>query len=435
MLWLFNIITFFEIIEILYATKKTRQILSVHNVFFVSVVINFILYLQRWSTYFIQDCSYLTFSIIIVSQILVTSFDIINIKKEVHNQKYAITDYGFRVKKFLIGDFSFCASSAILLLCLLCSMAENYTSYGTLLPFLNDIDAHKNTVPIFGTIWRSLYPVGLIFFFLELRIYKKHILSYLFLLSIIMYMLLSGGSRFWSVLSIGSAIIFYFVYCKPKIKIKTIMLFSFLAFLFIIVLLKMGYSRLTVMTFEEKIGYIGPFANTSLGEVAAWYYGYFPYSFYNLNLTLSNIQENSLYTYGLFFLLPVLLVTKSYKIMDISSYDQIAMSVRVITNSSATVATAFFEFYADFGPLFFLSIIFYLWLLYSLRNSKSVFGAAGYSYLLLCWSLFNFYNVISNGIPYTMLLVLFVCCKLFIYKDKRININNARFTRYIKERI
>lgn len=414
---LFYLVAIVEMVEIIFVTRKTRIFFSAHNVFFVTIVFNFLLYLQNWSTFFVNACADLTYFLIIASQIIVTVFDLICFRKEVKQKHKSISNRKFKVKKIVIDKISIEASTILLFICLLCSMIENFSSYGTLFPFFNDIDAHKNTTAVFGTIWRSVYPIALIFFIIENSNEKKRIHSFLFLIFVAAYMLLSGGSRFWSVLSIGSSAIFYFVFYKPKLKLKNVLFICFLMICFVAVLLKMGISRLTVMTYEEKIGYIGPFSNTAFGEVAAWYYGYFPYSFYNLNLTLQNIHENHLYTYGLFFILPVLLVTKLYKLLGIQSYDQIALSVRVITNSSATVATAFFEFYADFGYLFPISIIFYLILLESLHSSKTVFGEAGYSYFLLCWGLFNFYNVVSNGIPYTMLLLLWFLCKIFIYKE------------------
>ena len=179
-------------------------------------------------------------------------------------------------------------------------------------------------------------------------------------------------------------------------------------------LLEMGATRLNVMTYKEKISYNGPFSNTFLGEAASWYYGYFPYSFYNLNLTLINIQSNHLYTYGQFFILPFLYVTKIYKLLGVGTYDELALSVRVIVNSGATVATAYFEFFADFGIFFILPIIFYLTMLHKLEIKNTVFSLGAYSYCILVWGFFCFYNVFSNGIPYTFMLLLFLVCKFFV---------------------
>lgn len=77
----FYIISTLEIIELIYAFKRTKQLLSIHNVFFVSIVINFFLYLQNWSTDFITDCSTITYTVIVFSQITVMLYDLIYMKR------------------------------------------------------------------------------------------------------------------------------------------------------------------------------------------------------------------------------------------------------------------------------------------------------------------------------------------------------------------
>ncbi len=166
-------------------------------------------------------------------------------------------------------------------------------------------------------------------------------------------------------------------------------------------------------TYMELIAYNGPLKNTIFSNVMSWFYGYFPYSFYNLNLTLQNIQTNGICTYGKFFVLPFLYATKLYKLTTLD-YENLALAVRVITNTSATVATAFFEFYSDFGYLFFLPMMFYCFCMYKFQVRNTLFCQGVYSYCLVCLFLFNFYNIFSSGIPYTFILLWYLYNKLLV---------------------
>ena len=401
--------TIIEVIEMIYSFKRTHKFLTIQNVFFVSIIINFILYLCNWSSDFVVGCQPITYTVIIVTQVLVTITDFYYLSKPANQLNFCE-----KIKTIKFNGLFLSPSTILFIVCLLCGMAENYLTYGMLFPFLNSIDSHKNVVPIFGTIWRSLYPIALIYLIAEGKYKEKKWYDFFFLIITALYLFISSGSRFWSVLSLCCAFFFWIKYKNPKIRFNKFILIILVIVILVIVMLNMGISRLTIYSYEYKIGYKGPFAGTSFGETVSWYYGYFPYSFHNLNMTLMNISNNNRYTYGLFFILPVLYLTKTYKIFGLQSYNYYAMSVRIVTNTAATVATAFFEFYADFGPFFFIPILALLIVMNTLEKRKTIFSIGVFSYLLIIWYMFNFYNVISNGIPYTFMLFLFICNKFFV---------------------
>lgn len=417
MIVFFYFITVLEVIELIYSYIRTKKIFTVHTIFFVSIVLNFILYLCNWSSYFAISCQPLTFTIIIVAQILVMFFDFLMLFRTSKDESFV--DQSVRLKYFVIGRFKIYPSTVILLITLFLSLIENYIGYGSFFPFLKNVDSHKNTVPIIGTLWRSMYPIGLLSFIYEMKYDKKNVISYMMVVLIFAFLLVGAGSRFWTFINFLTAFLFYFFLNKKKISKRSKIVILISSVLVCSVFIIMGSARLqSGYSYEEAIGYNGPFKGTYFSYIFSWYYGYFPYSFYNLNLTLENIATNNLYTNGQFFIMPFLTTLKLHKIFSIPDYSDLALSVRVITNGSATVATAFFEFYADFQYLFFIPIAFYLFLFYLFERKNALFNKGAYCYFLICWGLFSFYNVISVGIPYTFLLLWFIFCKVFVCKEE-----------------
>lgn len=416
MLIFFIITTIFEIIELIFSYKKSKKIISVHSVFFFGIILNFILYLCNWSTFFSQKCSDLTFIIICTCQIIVIFCDVLYIFKK----KSKKSNLEIKYKPLLFNNSKKIYFSIIILTMCLCLVAvENYLSYHTIFPFFNNIDSHKSHLSIIGTAWKVLYPIGLLMFVMELKWERKSKLVWFYVILISAYILLGNGSRFWSVLNIATAVIYYLL--TNKISFKKIIKISIPIIIFGFIILQMGLFRINnaTMTYSQMIGYNGPFVGTPLENIAAWIYGYFPYSFYNLNLTLTNIETYELSTHGLFFIHPFLTTLKLHKLFGLPSYSDIALSIRVITNPAATVATAFFEFYSDFGILFFVPFTLFLIFLYELQRRDGIYFKAVFSYFLVCFFFFNFYNVISIGIPYTFLLVYTLLYFLLKTKNNR----------------
>lgn len=88
------------------------------------------------------------------------------------------------------------------------------------------------------------------------------------------------------------------------------------------------------MTYADLIKYSGP--KDKLG-ILPWYYGYFPMSFANLDLTIKNIDKNNIRTYGLYTLRPILVgifeldnIVPNYK--DIEYADSIACNYTTAKN-------------------------------------------------------------------------------------------------------
>ena len=413
----FYAVTIIQIIEICYSYKKTKRIISIPNVFFVGVSINFILYLCNWSSLFIVKCLPVTYMVIGGCTLVVVIFDLIYLKKNKNIVNSEPISLDLSIMRLRFGSIRIHFSTVVFLICFSCAAIENFMMYHTLFPFLYNIDSHKYSSAVFGTLWKALYPVGFFsFYFEQKRVVKKKIVSYIILLLTSIYLLIGGGSRFWTFVTILSFVFFYFINVRKNIKLKTVIFVVLVGTQILRVFLLMGMTRLqSAYTYMELIGYNGPFKNTIFSNAMSWFYGYFPYSFYNLNLTLQNIQNNGICTYGQFFMLPFLYLTKLYKLTSLD-YSELALSVRVISNTSATVATAFFEFYSYFKYFFFLPMVFYCFCMYQFQSKNTLFSQGAYAYCLACLFLFSFYNVFSPGIPYTFILLWYLFNKLLIRK-------------------
>ena len=416
----FYFVTAIEIIELIFSFYKTRRIFTIHNMFFFGVTLNFILYLCNYSIYFTTPCQPITYLIISISQLMVTFFDLLYLNINIRKSKNPSVYLKWDIKSLKIGKRNISISSILFIVCLICSIIENIISYNTIFPFLSNIDSHKNSIAILGIIWKTFYPISLFCFYFEyIKGKKKSKLEYVLLSITVIYLLISAGVRFWSFISLISLFIFIKIINKDKIKKISFNKKIFIAIALVIlavIFINMGQTRLqSKYTYMNLIGYIGPLRNSLLGNVISWYYGYFPYSFHNLNLTLLNIENGALYTNGSFFIVPFLYLTKLHHFFNLD-YTNLALSVRVITNTSATVATAFFEFYADFHYFFFLPILFYLLLIHRFEKGNTLFCLGAYSYSLVLLFLFNFYNVFSSGIPYTFFLCWWIFNKFIFYK-------------------
>lgn len=419
---IFYVITIFQILEMIISYTKTKKIFTIQNVFFVGITLNFLLYLCNWSDLFVVPCQPITYLVIAGCELVVTIFDLIYLKKNTGSKDAEQSTLEFKIKRIRFGKIVINTSNIILLVCLILAMIENIITFGILFPFLNNIDSHKNSISILGTLWKVMYPIGLYCFYFEYKNdKKKNIFEYIIFIITTSYILIGSGGRFWPATSILSFLIFLLINKRKKMKIKNILVLSVFGFILLRLLLLMGMTRIPEdNSYMNLIGYNGPFCNTKFGDVLGWYYGYFPYSFYNLNLTLSNIQTNNLYTYGRFFITPFLYLTKTHKLFNLD-YMTLALGVRIITNTSATVATAFFEFYADFGDLFILPMIFYVWCMHGFQSRKTLFSQGAYAYCLVILFFFNFYNVFSSGIPYTFLLLWYLFNKIFVIKKEESN--------------
>ena len=383
-------------------------------IMFLSLTVNFILYLQDWSTSFRDPVYSETYILVGILQLL---FCIVAIKDNEHDKLDTI-----KLKKIRFNGIRVNISDILLITCILFCAIENIYVQGSL--FAKGSALHTASMPIIGPALRALYPIAYIYAFVDLTNHQS-IPTLVLLIVCIVYSVIGGQGRFWCVCSLICMFIFitfYKISIRYK-KDKKQTWFSNLKLrykvLFIIALLvagnyllNMGVMRISTLTFSDVTGYNGPWKKTVFGEIFAWYYGYFPFSYYNLNVTLHNILTNNLCTYGGFLFYPFLSVLKVDSLFNVD-YTVMTKNARVVQNNAATVATGFFEGFSDFRWAFLISIIILLVFTFQFRGKKKLWGYISYSYMLTVWLFMSFLNIFTVGIPIYVLIFSWIFDKLF----------------------
>lgn len=405
--WIISAIFFTVCVIISY--KRNRQILTVYNAVYLMTLGNFYLYLQRWSGAFVYDCYSETYYVMAVVCLVFGCYALLDNKKE-ENLLSII-----KLKSIGFGNLQYQVSTVLLIICLALTAVENIYNTGAL--FASDYSTfHIDSMPIIGTIVRGLYPVAYGTAYIDFKNNKK--LTTLILTALcIMYALLGAGSRYWSSISILTGLIFIFEsnrHLLKQIKARYRILFFLLAFLLLTVFINLGEGRTGTHTYAEWIQYTGPFRDTSLEVVASWFYGYFPFSFYNLNNTLHNILNENICTYGQFALYPFLAIMHIDDFVGID-VNNLEKSCRVIVNTAATVPTGWYQFFADFGYLFIFDLVFRLLFTYYFEKKRNFFGMMSFSTMFCAWSLLAFNDVFLSGIYLYVIIFSFFIQKIFVY--------------------
>ena len=394
MLGLYSVSTFVYVFILLLRFRMDRRIMTLPNLFFVMVVMNFSLYLCNWSDDFIIPCCDQLYVMIIVLEVLFGVYAFVAPPSDFDSIKFS-----YRPVK--LGSYRVKLSTILLVICIVLSAIEAYYYTGSF--FAGGSESHTSTMPVIGPIKKALIPVSFSLAALEIVDRKNSTVTAPLLCIAAVYMLVCLRSRFWFLISVLCALVVVLNYKKKLFNslsvFKKISVGAVIA-LIIVVFLEYGDARLPY-SYATCIAYCGPFADNNM---VAWYYGYFPYSFYNLNLTLINIDSNSICYLGKFLALPFACVLQIEDVLGLD-YNLLTLSTRVITNTAATVATGFFESYADFNEFFFVSIIFMLGLTRWLQKKKNFFGLVSFSSMFVVWFFMSFMNLFTNGVPlYVMLL-------------------------------
>ena len=191
-----------------------------------------------------------------------------------------------------------------------------------------------------------------------------------------------------------------------------------------------GYGRYDI-TYSKETAYTGP---TWL-SVLPIYYGYFPLSFNNLKINVMHQHVNhdylGLYSFAsLFFGL-----FQVDNVFGVDGAGQIANNL--ITNGSANVPTGFWDFYYDYGYLFFVPfIVALLILLFFMRHIK---GKNGHTYkLLYCWYVVYFFfmsfqNTLFMSTSLVSGVIMFFVIKKS-FKTKETSFFRTEFAFYSKKK-
>jgi hypothetical protein len=171
--------------------------------------------------------------------------------------------------------------------------------------------------------------------------------------------------------------------------------------------------------YEDMIHYSGPLKDSS---IMPWYYGYFPMSFANLNLSIKDIKEKEIQTYGIYTVRPILVglfeldnFVDNYKDMEY------AQQFKKYYTPSATVTTGFTEFYLDFGDFAFISIFLYAFILLYFHNGlrKNPYFLVFYSFFVGQWFFMSFQNTMIKVTTIYGLIFLYIIYRYLIVHDNK----------------
>lgn len=404
-------------------TIKQKTFFNLLTLFFFSVIFIFVLYLARWATFLadVFDTTYLILIIFEATLILVSFYP----------TKKKDTFFVYEIKNLSLKKITIhWAYVAVIAMLFLAALQNLYLAHD-LFPALHNIDIHVSNMPFVSAFVAYGTPICFVMAYLEFQKTKKPLIIFLNCIFFI-YLLLGKSSRIQILFSLLSFVYFYLFYRAPvkrKNSILTIIILSLFALLVVAIFALAGNFRIGSASYDELIGYTGPFHGTSLGNVLAWFYGYFPCSYDVLNLSSQNVLENHLYTNGLMSFMPFLTLTKIYKLIGITSSDLLNTSI-MIQNSCATVPTAFLYFFIDFGFLYFVIPLALIVIFEFSKKKNDIFWIGLASLLATSFSFYSFQWIdASGGLIYTALL-FWVLQKFFVKKSyvKKPEVNIGRMS-------
>ena len=370
-----------------------HRLLTLPNIVFVTTVVNFILYLCGWSANFFVSCSDSTYLIIIVVEIVFTIYAFAPMP-ETYNGSITF-------KRITAGHYSIRITTLFLLLSLLLTAVENIYLNGSLIAI--DSSSHTDAMPLVGPINRALMPIVYSIVLIELADHKGSKTEAVLLPVHMAYSVIGARGRFWFVISACCALMVLTAYKRgtlSRIKMRYKLPIAMAIIALFIMMFNFGAERMTA-PYSTYIAYTGPFKDT---ELASWYYGYFPYSFYNLDLTIRFIDGMNISTHGAFFVLPFLSVLQLDGLSGID-YTTMTKSISVVTNTAANVTTGYYEMYADFGKLFFVTVLVYLAITAFFEKRSTFASLISSRYMWTVWGAMSFLNVFTVGVPIYVFLL------------------------------
>ena len=386
-----------------------KNYFSVSTFILLGITIPLILYFLGWSDYIFEKPSENFYIIFVYFYIIAILFSVTTMKYKYKQKKFEIKNEKL-INYITIGY------------CIL-YLTESYLGSGTFFPSFNKIDIHTFSYPVLSLITRSLYPFLLFNFIIFLKTYKKrYLFNILFLLFITIVTRSSRIIAFISLMQVCCFVGFYLMIYKNNIKINISKRVKKIGIISIIIII-IGMVSLTNyrmnnygkydLKYTEEIKYTGP---KIFENIISVYYGYFPMSFNNLNYNINHLYMKhnyiGLYTfidlYFGIFQLDNIIGTKAY-------YPN---SIAYIITPAATVRTAFFEYYYDFGELTFIPI-FIMFLYQSIikikmkKTNKMIWDFLYFFYVPLFFFL-SFQNLFFASSNLWAVFITYIFYKLFI---------------------
>lgn len=317
---------------------------------------------------------------------------------------------------------------------LLAMFAENYMGSGRVLPGLAGIDIHTYHAPILFYITGATYIV-VAFNTLAALDGKKWLLAFD---ALVVALLFFGKSArmdaFIAIVECISLVAFVGIPEtirrkstkpeKPRSKIKRVSAAMAIVVVLVLVVqtgINIGNDRMNSygrydIEYGDGIGYCGP---EIFGDALSLYYGYFPFSFYNLNNNIAFVGHQGSFaginSYRSFYFG----VLQFDNLFDVPLNE--ANSSKVIVTKGATVTTGFWDFYYDYGQFCIIPIAVTLSIYLLLRRSfarnhnGSPMCVLAYFYWVPLWFFMSFNDTVwDTCVLVNLILIALVSRKVFV---------------------
>lgn len=292
---------------------------------------------------------------------------------------------------------------------------ESYLGSGSFAPALMGIDIHTYSAPIIAFVTRSLYAF-VIMNFLAYTVTKKK--RYLSMAAILIALpVVTRNMRITSTVALVQVASFVAVYFsavwsgsskidilrnvrkrlqrkKIAVAFVVVVAVSFVCGAALMTNDRMSHYGRYDLKYSTEIAYTGP---DFMSDVISVYYGYFPLSFNNLNLSLKHggAEHNyiGLYSYkSLYFGL-----LQWDNVFGLNPAEPDEADHRVSASPSANVATAFWDYWYDYGYFCFIPIAFMValcgWITSRLQKKPTLLLFTQYHYFIPLVFFQSFQNV------------------------------------------
>lgn len=367
---------------ILIARHKKSHIYGINSLMLIGVVMPLLLYLADYSVLIDTDIDSNFYYIFIAINLIMSLYSM-----------FADETLPASVE-LNIANVSIEHAETISLVFLALYVVETYLLSGLLAPALHGKDIHTASFPIISFLTRNIMIPAMLD---VICFYKTRKYRYLVYVAVIIFLpIVTRNARMVSFETIMAVLLLWVILHAVKqkhikagflnVKVKHLVAVACVCILAVGVL---NYTteltnKRTInngavdFDYGESIGYTGP-----LGNIGAVYYGYFPLSYNNLNLRLKydspNYNPEGLYSFASLWFG----VLELDNIFGISTTQDVAN--RIVTTSSATVPTAFWTYWYDYGPLGFFPVVVMIctsyYALMRCRNNPTVLNLLLYTYL------------------------------------------------------
>lgn len=413
--FILTLVIFF--IQWIYIIWKRKDYFNISTFFMIGIYLPMMLYFMNWSDLIEQGISeyfYMIFFYLNIFTILLNSF----IKKSVNYNKVEIEIKKNHIPVIIINiTFS------------IACLVENYIGSGFFLPAIHNIDIHTYRASILVYLTSSIFLVLLVNYIFFIKTKKARYLLwmiFLFLLPVI-----GKSSRMDAIMGAFGVLCFaiwerinhrkinYGIKSRKKIRIVLIILISALVINFAV---SYGNYRMNNygkynISYSDGIQYNGP---KFLSKIISVYYGYFPFSFNNLNINIkyTRIDKNFFGVNSFRGIYHGILQLDNIVNLPLNTSN----AAKIIVTRAATVPTGFWDFYYDYGIACFIPIVISLIIFLVIkrkvtRENSNIGNYAIYFYWVPLWFFMSFNNTAYDVTVFSnMILIYIVCNNLLVIK-------------------